>query len=146
GGNTFSGNQNFTGSSSIITLDNKVDIYAKNTSGVVEGLLTGRWSDNATYLTYGSGGLFIRNNVSIPTIYMNTNGNVGIGNLFPNNLLVVGTGGAYCNGTTWVSGSDRNAKEDFTQISPLDVLDKVSAMPISEWRYKVDGKGIKHLG
>src|SRR5262249_16387613 len=59
---------------------------------------------------------------------------------------VVGTGGAYCNGTTWVSSSDRNTKEDFARISPLEVLDKVSALPISEWRYKVDGKGIKHLG
>ena len=76
------------------------------------------------------------------------NGNVGIGNTNPANLLVVGTGAspAYCNGTTWVNGSDRNAKEDFAVVNPNAVLEKVSALPITEWKYKVDGDNLRHIG
>jgi hypothetical protein len=42
--------------------------------------------------------------------------------------------------------SDRNAKEDFTAIAPGDVLAKVAAMPITQWKYKVEPAGIKHIG
>src|SRR5208337_3527564 len=53
---------------------------------------------------------------------------------------------AYCNGTTWVNGSDRNAKEDFAAINPRTVLEKVSALPITQWKYKVEADGTEHLG
>jgi hypothetical protein len=142
GGNTFSGNQNFTGANAIITLDNTVDIYAKNTSGAVEGLLTGRWSDNATYFTYGSGGLFIRNNVSTPTMFVTSGGNVGIGTLSPTNKLHV-AGGITC--TALVQTSDRNAKENFAPVSPQEVLSKVAALPITTWNFK-DMKDGRHMG
>ncbi len=76
------------------------------------------------------------------------NGNVGIGSTNPANLLVVGSSAspAYCNGTTWVNGSDRNSKEAFARVNPLDVLEKVSTMPITEWQYKVDPAEVKHVG
>jgi len=79
---------------------------------------------------------------------INKNGDVGIANNNPGYLLVVGNAGspAYCNGTTWVNGSDRNSKQDFAAINPREVLDKVSAMPITEWQYKMDTDGIKHIG
>jgi hypothetical protein len=77
-------------------------------------------------------------------------GKVGIGNgtSTPANLLVVGNSGspAYCNGTTWVNGSDRNSKEAFAAINPRTVLEKVSALPITEWKYKVEADGTRHLG
>jgi hypothetical protein len=76
------------------------------------------------------------------------NGNVGIGNIAPGNLLVVGGSGspAYCNGTTWVNGSDRNSKEAFAAINPRTVLEKVSSLPITEWKYKTEAGGTEHLG
>jgi trimeric autotransporter adhesin len=76
------------------------------------------------------------------------NGNVGIGNTAPGNLLVVGGSGspAYCNGTTWVNGSDRNSKEAFAAINPRTVLEKVSALPITEWKYKAEAGGTENLG
>jgi hypothetical protein len=76
------------------------------------------------------------------------NGNVGIGNSSPGHLLVVGNSGspAYCDGTTWQNGSDRNSKHDFAAISPSEVLAKVSALPITQWQYKIEKNGIKHLG
>jgi len=84
----------------------------------------------------------------IPALALTPAGRVGVGTVNPANLLVVGNSGspAYCNGTTWVNGSDRNAKEDFTSVDPRAVLDKVSALPISEWKYKVEADGTRHLG
>jgi len=79
---------------------------------------------------------------------INNNGNVGIGTTNNAYLLQVGGSGspAYCNGTSWVNGSDRNAKEAFTAINPSAVLEKVSALPITEWKYKVEADGTEHIG
>ena len=76
------------------------------------------------------------------------NGNVGIGTSVPGHLLVVGSSltPAYCDGSSWVNGSDRNSKEGFATINPRAVLDKVSTLPITEWQYKADADGNRHLG
>jgi hypothetical protein len=42
--------------------------------------------------------------------------------------------------------SDRNAKENFAAVNPQTVLAKVAALPVSEWNYKADAAGQKHLG
>ena len=42
--------------------------------------------------------------------------------------------------------SDRNAKENFNTIDPQVVLDKVAALPISEWNYRTDNDGVRHCG
>src|SRR6516164_875170 len=72
-----------------------------------------------------------------------TNGDVGIANQNPTHVFEVVN--AYCDGTTWVSGSDRNSKLDFNAVNPRDVLDKVAAMPITQWQYKV-APGREHIG
>jgi len=81
-------------------------------------------------------------------ITVTPSGNVGISNTSPGHLLVVGSAGspAYCDGATWENGSDRNSKEGFAAIHPLQVLEKVSALPISEWKYKAEADGTRHLG
>jgi hypothetical protein len=104
--------------------------------------------DGPVLYGYSGGGLGYHNNNygTNLVLYWNNSGYVGIGNTSPGYLLVVGTGGAYCNGTTWVNGSDRNAKEAFTAINPRTVLEKVTALPITEWKYKAEADGSKHLG
>jgi hypothetical protein len=74
-------------------------------------------------------------------------GNVGIGCTNPIALLTVGNAlsPAYCDGTTWVNGSDRNAKEDFSSVDAQEVLAKVAALPLTEWQYKAT-PGQAHLG
>ena len=53
-------------------------------------------------------------------------------------------GTVYANGT-FVSSSDRNAKENFKAVNTREVLDKVMAMPVSRWNYKGDARS-EHIG
>lgn len=62
-----------------IHLDNAANLYAKSSSGVDESFLTGRLANDETLLTYGMGGLRIRNNSNTQLMFMNDGGNVGIG-------------------------------------------------------------------
>lgn len=61
--------------------------------------------------------------------------------------LIETSSGAYLSAAgVWTSVSDRAAKEDFTAIAPEEVLAKVSALPITQWKYKVEPDGMKHIG
>lgn len=71
------------------------------------------------------------------------NGNVGLNVTYPAYPFVVGS--AYCTGTTWVNTSDKNMKDHFSDIDPAEVLNKVSSLPITMWKYKNDTNSI-HLG
>lgn len=46
---------------------------------------------------------------------------------------------------TLSQGSDRNRKENFTQISPEEILERVTALPITRWNYK-DDPDVEHIG
>jgi hypothetical protein len=59
-------------------------------------------------------------------------------------LMTLTASGLTVNGT-FVSSSDRNAKQDFGSVDSLAVLDKVSKLPVQTWEYKED-PGTKHLG
>ena len=43
------------------------------------------------------------------------------------------------NASAWISVSDVNAKENFRDVAPEDVLAKIAAMPVREWNYKAQG-------
>jgi hypothetical protein len=92
--NTFNGNQYITGGH--LFMDNTAEIFAKNASGTYDGFLFPRWSDNATYLNYGTGGFNIRpNSGGSITMFMNNNGNVNIGTTYfiaNNGNVGIGTG------------------------------------------------------
>jgi len=65
------------------------------------------------------------------------------------NIVVNGTV-TTVNGTLTVNGlfnnfSDRNAKRDFSQVSPSQILGEVLQLPISEWSYK-DDPTTRHVG
>ncbi|HYG24029.1 MAG TPA: tail fiber domain-containing protein [Verrucomicrobiae bacterium] len=72
-----------------IRMDNGYTVAAKNSSGVFENFLWPRWVDNITYLNYGAGGFNIRNNTSASVMFMQNNGNVGIGTTTPSMPLTV---------------------------------------------------------
>lgn len=64
--------------------------------------------------------------------------------------LIVGTGGSNGNGAyltkggTWTNTSDRNKKDNITAINYNDILEKVSNLEITRWRYK--GTEEYHIG
>lgn len=124
GANTFTGSQTFNGALNI------------NSSGGFDQSSVGTFSIDSAGL---AGGRF----------RVQVNGNVGIGTNNPGAKFVVVPSTvappAFCDGLTWFSGSDRNAKEAFVTIEPRAVLEKVASLPITEWRYK-EQPGIEHLG
>lgn len=58
-----------------------------------------------------------------------------------------GSGGSafLSNGGTWTNASSRSFKEGLAAISPLSVLERLVALPISTWRYIGSEEGV-HLG
>ncbi len=86
--------------------------------------------------------------------------NIDIGNegvAGENDIIRIGAGqtATYLAGNVYASGavfsngvdlvSDRNAKENFVSVNPVQVLDKVTSMPVTEWNYKTD-TGTRHIG
>jgi len=69
-------------------------------------------------------------------------GGVGIGTTTPAAALDVN---GVINCVSLNQTSDRNAKENFSLVSARTVLDKVAALPISEWNFKSDA-GTRHVG
>jgi hypothetical protein len=49
-------------------------------------------------------------------------------------------------GGSWTSLSDRNAKENFSDVDAKNILAKVAAMPVLTWNYKTQDKTIRHIG
>lgn len=54
------------------------------------------------------------------------------------------------NGNVYAFGyqnlSDRNAKRDIAAVNPLEVLQKLSNLPISTWSYKAEPGRVRHIG
>ena len=69
-------------------------------------------------------------------------GNVGIGTTTPTNKLTV-AGNVTANG--YYTTSDRNAKEHFEAVDANDVLQKISAMPVTRWNFKTEPT-VQHVG
>ncbi|HEY0375769.1 MAG TPA: tail fiber domain-containing protein [Pyrinomonadaceae bacterium] len=44
------------------------------------------------------------------------------------------------------STSDRNAKSNFSAVSPRAILDQLNSLPIETWSYKADGDSVRHIG
>jgi len=100
GNNVFSGNVGIGttspgykltlgGTSTVFGIENATAFAAKNSVGSYENYLWPRWSDNVTYLNFGSAGFNIRNSGSTSVMVMQNNGNVGIGTGSPDTKLEV---------------------------------------------------------
>jgi endosialidase-like protein len=79
-------------------------------------------------------------------LLITSDGRIGLNTNNPVFPLSLGNG-AYCTaGGQWTSVSDRNAKEGFTAIDPKQILAKVAMLPITQWKYKAETNGVRHLG
>lgn len=74
-------------------------------------------------------------------VHSNTANSPGTGGV---EMMRLNSGGLRVNGT-FVSASDRASKENFQPVDPASVLEKVAALPISEWNYK-DDPASRHVG
>ena len=62
-----------------------------------------------------------------------------------NEFSIRASGGILLNGAV-LHASDRNMKDDFTDISTQEILDKVVDMPITSWRFKSEDNSVRHIG
>jgi Chaperone of endosialidase len=89
-------------------------------------------SDNGTgpIAQFGNGlqfVMFIQNDGTITNV-----GNISTAaNVFAHNMMLT---------------SDRNTKVNFAVLDGKTVLEKVVAMPVTEWNYKADSKDVQHIG
>jgi hypothetical protein len=42
--------------------------------------------------------------------------------------------------------SDRNVKVNFGTVNPVDMLERVRALPITTWNYRTDDASVRHIG
>jgi len=67
--------------------------------------------------------------------------------LIRSNITAANTGVSMAAGSgAWSALSDRHVKTAIVAVDPAAVLDRLLAMPISEWSYIAQGEGIRHLG
>ena len=64
----------------------------------------------------------------------------------PTLFLETSTGAFLTMSGQWVSNSDRNKKENFTPLDGEGLLEKIAALPITQWNYKIDPDDVKHVG
>ena len=83
------------------------------------------------------------------TPYIDFHYGIGIAQDYNVRLINDAPGFLTCSGVfeaqVLVQTSDRNAKQNFKPVKPREVLEKVSALPITEWDFK-QGPGTRHLG
>jgi hypothetical protein len=66
--------------------------------------------------------------------------------LFSNSGSTAGVSLA-ANGTAWAVISDRNVKKDFSAVDSVQILEKLAAMPITQWHYKWETSDVTpHIG
>jgi hypothetical protein len=75
-------------------------------------------------------------------VHSDGHGDAGTGG---SKLMILSSSGLPVNGT-FVSASDRNAKENFEEVDPRAVLEKVAFMPIQTWNYRTDDNKTRHIG
>jgi hypothetical protein len=65
---------------------------------------------------------------------------------FPGQTISTWNGARLTDGGVWTDNSDRNAKENFADVSGREILEKVAALPVQTWNYKTEGPSVRHLG
>ena len=75
-----------------------------------------------------------------------TSGGLGIGVSNPTYPVHHSSGAFLSRGGTWVNASDRNLKENFSELKVQDVLAGINALDITRWNYITEGSGIPHIG
>ena len=120
-----------------LQVDGGTDVSPSGGGYIVAG------ATNSLNVAFDNNEIMARNNGAAAQLFINAaGGNVAIGVAMADSPLRVDN--ARCDGNNWINASDRNLKENFTAVDPLNVLSKVAALPITQWNYKGNPNG--HLG
>ncbi len=100
------------------------------------------WGDSVTSVITSPG---------INTFSVRASGGIWLGtNSAPSiagtDFLNTSTGAHLTSSGTWTNNSDATSKENFTPVDRRELLDKIVALPITRWNYKVDPENIQHIG
>jgi hypothetical protein len=97
-----------------IAYENAAWCSAKNLSGTYDAFLWPRWTDNAMYMNYGTGGFYIRDNASNVKMYFTGAGRLGVNTTTPSFLFHVnadGTNGAMLGGISYNPNGDASESQ-----------------------------------
>ena len=61
-------------------------------------------------------------------------------------FLNTSTGAYITNSGQFVEASDRNLKENFSKINGEELLERIAALPVTEWNYRIDPDNNRHVG
>jgi len=114
------------------------------------------WFENTSLATNAAPALrvFVDNGARTPDGALSVSANVTASS--PNSLIAeFGNASSFVvvitnDGTIYSKGvaltSDRNAKENFTTLDGKTILAKVVSMPVTQWNYREDSAGKRHIG
>jgi hypothetical protein len=71
---------------------------------------------------------------------------LNLGNVIGSDLIETSTGAHLTTGGVWANACDRNRKTGFKAVSDQEILEKLSALPVREWRYTNELASVRHLG
>ncbi|UCD29675.1 MAG: tail fiber domain-containing protein [Planctomycetota bacterium] len=63
-----------------------------------------------------------------------------------NQVLACSNGAKLTTGGAWTDASDRNLKENFTELDRTELLESIASLPITRWNYKMEGNACTHIG
>ena len=92
-----------------------------------------RSGGNEQMVLRADGGMYITNSGGVATY--NTS-----------RLINTSTGGYLSASGNWVDFSDRDGKENFTEIDNQEVLEKIVELDVTRWNYKTEGSDVQHIG
>jgi len=111
-------------------MNNMNAIYGSNSLGIEEVFLAPRWSDNASYLNYGTNGFYIRNNTSNATMFMNNSNQVGIGTTSPASTLDVSGNGNF---TGLITAQSPSYPDNTTTVPTTSWVNTAISSSASKW-------------